>query len=114
MEESPHILHEFIEVEVDADGALELLDLVLLEEEVVVRPRGDLGFTGLVGGCGQGLDSLDDQVSGEVGTDEADHLVVVQCGDDFIVRGGVENLLHLLQERLSIELSGRDEGVLPE
>lgn len=40
-------------------------------------------------------------------------MVVKRC-DYFVVGGRVEHFLHLLQERLPVELGGRDEGVLPQ
>ena len=40
--------------------------------------------------------------------------MVVQGGDDLVMRGRVEDFLHLLQERLPVELSRRHECVLSE
>ena len=114
MEECADIVHEFVEVEVDANCALKLLDFILFKQELMVRPRRDISIIGLVGGGGQGLYCLDYQVSREVGAHETDHLVIIQGSDDFIVRGRVEDFLHLLQERFPVELSRRHECVLSE
>ena len=44
LEESPHILHKLVEVEVDADCALKHFQLKLLKEKVVAHTRRDLGL----------------------------------------------------------------------
>ena len=40
--------------------------------------------------------------------------MVIQGGDDFIVRGRVEDFLDLLEEGLSIQLSSGDECIFSE
>ena len=115
MEERSNILHELVEVEVDADGALEHLQGVLLEKQVVTAPLGDLWVASRYAGRRrQSLHSLNDQVAREVTAHEADHLMVVQRGHRLVVRCRMEHFLDLLEERLSVELRGGDEGVLAE
>ena len=115
MEEHSNILHKLVEVEVDADGTLEHLQGVLLEKQVVTAPLRDLWVASRYAGRRrQSLHSLNDQVAREVTAHEADHLMVVQRGHRLVVRCRMEHFLDLLEERLSVELRGGDEGVLAE
>ena len=62
----------------------------------------------------QRLNSLDDQLSGKVTADEADHLLVVKSCYDFVMRGRMEDLLYLLKERLTVQLGSRYKRVFSE
>ena len=55
--------------------------------------------------------SLNHQVAGEIRADQADHLMVVKSCYYFEMRAGVEDFVDLLEKRLSVELSGRDECI---
>ena len=115
LEKCTNILHEFIKVEVNADGSLKNLKLVLLEEKIVADALGDFWIArwALLSDR-QSLHSLNDQVTREVTANQADHLVVVEGRYNLIVRGRMEYFLNLLKEWLSVELSGRDKGIFAE
>ena len=60
------------------------------------------------------LDCLNYQLSREVAAYQTDHLLVVKSCYDFVMGGRMEDLLDLLEERFSVQLGSRYEGVLSE
>ena len=60
----------------------------------------------------QGLDCLNDEVPREVTAYEADHLMVVKSRYNLVVGRWVENFLHLLKERFTVELCRWNKGIL--
>ncbi len=111
LEKGACILHKLVEVEIDADSALQEFEVVLLEKQVVAYALRDLILSRLVWSYRQSFDSFNYQVAREVTADKADHLMIVESCYNFVVRRWMENFLHLLQERLSVELRGRHKCV---
>ena len=114
LERGSYVFHELVEVEVDTNGALQYLQRILLEEKIMVLSLRNLGLTTCTRCNRQSLDSLNYQVPWEIAADQADHLMVVEGCDDFVMRGRVENFLNLLKEGFSVELSCGNERVLPQ
>ena len=59
----------------------------------------------------QSFNGFNHKVSREVTANQTNHLMVVEAGDDVVVRGAVEHFPDLLQETLSVQLSRRSERV---
>ena len=96
------MLHELRVEEVNADGALELVDIKLFKQQIVGLLLGDLRF---LTRNRQGFNSLNDETAGEVRANQANHLVVVEGSHNLVVGSLVENLFDLLQETLPVEES---------
>jgi hypothetical protein len=109
LKERLYVLHEFIVIERDTDGVLQLFELIGFKEQVMTLFSRDL--LSLISDW-QRLDNVYHEAPREVTADKAQHLMVVKSRNHLVVRSRVENLLDLLQEALAVESCGTHKGVL--
>ena len=69
LERGSDVFHELVEVEVDANGPLQYLQRILLEEKIMVLSLRNIGLTTCTGCDWQSLDSLNYQVPREITAD---------------------------------------------
>lgn len=101
LECSFNILHEFIEVERNANGLLQLFKFILLEKKVM-----SLLAWHLIRVCyRQWPYNVNHETSREVTTDQAEHLMIVQSCYHFVIRSWMKHLLNLLQKAFPIQSS---------